>query len=178
MSDLAKLPWLALLLLLLVYYTFGWSYAEWTIWSIEVIKEFSWLREMRVDPTTIEIVGGVLLFSIVLVFTGAIAFITSKVINWVQTRLQVFTSVVGGALLVVVILCLFQYSVRFLVLLSATALLRLELRNAGFRKNQATIVSSVLCLSGFIFTFVTFSFKQKLPISCLKNLLLKSFSNG
>jgi hypothetical protein len=176
MSDLAKLPWLALLLLLLVYYTFGWSYAEWTIWSIEVIKEFSWLREMRVDPTTIEIVGGVLLFSIVLVFTGAIAFITSKVINWVQTRLQVFTSVVGGALLVVVILCLFQYSVRFLVLLSATALLRLELRNAGFRKNQATIVSSVLCLSGFILGVLGFTFLGNNDTEVLSSTISTIFS--
>jgi hypothetical protein len=161
MTYLKKFPWIYFVLLLLTYFTFGWSYGEWANRSLAEFKQLYWLEKINLDPTEIDILGGSLLVAIVLVFTGVVTLLTGRIINWLKTQLQVFTSIIGGALAVVLILCLFPYFVRFLLLLAAAALLRIELRGAGFGKRQAAIMLAVSCLTGFVCGVLSFTFLGK-----------------
>ncbi len=158
MTYFAKFPWISFVLLLLTYIAFGWSYGEWTDRSIAKLKQLYWFEKLNLNATAIDVLGGFLLVAIVLVFTGVVTLLMSRIINWIKTQLQIFTSIIGGALAVVLILCLFEYSVRFLVLFAAAALFRTELRNIGFRKRQAAIILAVSCLIGFIVGVLGFAF--------------------
>lgn len=158
MTYFAKFPWISFVLLLLTYFAFGWSYGEWATRSIEQVKQLYWLEKLNLNATTIDIIGGFLLVAIVFIFTGAVTLLTGRIVKWIKTQLQIFTSIIGGALAVVLILCLFEYFVRFLVLFAAAALFRTELRNSGLRRQQAAVILAIFCLTGFVVGVLSFTF--------------------
>jgi hypothetical protein len=176
MTRLSKFPWVSFVLLLLTYISFGWSYARWAVLTIENFKDSYWLEKINIDAATIDILGGFFLVSIVFVFTGAVALLTDKIFSWIKTQLQVFTSIIGGSLAVVLILYLFEYSVRFLVLLSAAMLFRLDLRNNGFKKENAAIILAIFSLSGFIIGVLSYTFLSEKNIRASLFLLLGSIA--
>jgi hypothetical protein len=150
MNSFRKFPWISFVLLTIAYFIFGWFYGEWSFWILAEIKSSYWLQKIEIDTATIDILGGFLLVAIVLVFTGAVTLLTSRIIRRLKTQLQVFISVIGGSLIIVSILYWFEYFIRFLVLFAAAALFRIELRNAGFRKERAAMTLAICCLIGFI----------------------------
>jgi hypothetical protein len=149
MNSFAKFPWISFVLLLLAYFIFGWFYGEWSFWVLAEIKSFYWLQKINIDTMTLDIFGGLLLVAIVLIFTGVVTLVTGRIVRRMKTQLQVFTSIIGGSLAMVSILYWFEYFIRFLVLFAAAALFRIELRNAGFRKERAAITLAVCCSIGF-----------------------------
>ncbi|MEW6495986.1 MAG: hypothetical protein AB1589_26215 [Cyanobacteriota bacterium] len=126
-----KLPWTSLLLLLCTYGVFGWLlndlYSSWLIWLI----------------------GAAYILLIALALTDPQRLIRSFYVSSLKSDSRAFVSVIVGAFVAVVFMNWIGIFVRILVLISACALVRLDLQTAGYSKWQSFWILVVVSLSGF-----------------------------
>lgn len=131
MLFVKKLPWASLLLLVFTYGLFGWLISA---------TDISWL---------LWLMGGVYVLLIALALTAPFRLIRSFYSSWLQSDTRAFLSVIFGALVAVVIINWLAIFIRILVLVSAAALVRLDLQTAGYTKWQAFGILLTVSLAGF-----------------------------
>jgi hypothetical protein len=131
MLFVKKLPWASLLLLVFTYGLFGWLISA---------TDISWL---------LWLMGGVYVMLIALALTAPFRLIRSFYTSWLQSDTRAFLSVIFGALVAVVIINWLAIFIRILVLVSAAALVRLDLQTAGYTKWQAFGILLTVSLAGF-----------------------------
>ena len=131
MLFVKKLPWASLLLLVFTYGLFGWLISA---------TDISWL---------LWLMGGVYVLLIALALTAPFRLIRSFYTSWLQSDTRAFLSVIFGALVAVVIINWLAIFIRILVLVSAAALVRLDLQTAGYTKWQAFWILLTVSLGGF-----------------------------
>lgn len=86
---------------------------------------------------------------IALALTAPFRLIRSFYSSWLQSDTRAFLSVIFGALVAVVIINWLAIFIRILVLVSAAALVRLDLQTAGYTKWQAFGILLTVSLAGF-----------------------------
>jgi hypothetical protein len=126
-----KLPWTSLLLLLCTYSIFGW------LITASDSSELIWLM------------GAAYTLLITSAMTAPWELIKGFYANFLQSDSRAFVSVILGAFVAVVIMHWIGVFVRILVLISASALARLDLQTANYSKWQAFGILFVVSLSGF-----------------------------
>lgn len=126
-----KLPWTSLLLLLCTYGVFGWLLTD--LYSSRLI----WL------------IGAAYILLIALALTDPQRLIRSFYANSLQSDSRAFVSVIVGAFVFVIFMNWIGIFIRILVLISACALVRLDLQTAGYSKWQSFGILVVVSLSGF-----------------------------
>lgn len=131
MLFVKKLPWASLLLLVFTYGLFGW------LVSATDISLLLWLM------------GAVYVLLIALALTAPFGLIRSFYTSWLQSDTRAFLSVIFGALVAVVVINWLAIFIRILVLVSAAALVRLDLQTAGYTKWQAFGILLTVSLAGF-----------------------------
>jgi hypothetical protein len=153
MSWLKKFPWLSLLLVLLTYAVFGWFVASesenWRNWLLEQGKSWNWGFEEGAYQIFIHVVATFAIISISLILTAPIAMMTYILGSWMGSDAKAILSILVWSFVFVLMIRWFEYFIRFLVLLSAAILGRLELQTLGYNKWQTFTLLTLLCLLGF-----------------------------
>ncbi len=140
MLFVKKLPWASLLLLLFTYGVFG--------WLISTEAQSKGLDSLPELSRLIWLIGGVILL-LALTLTAPFKVIQGFYTGWLKSDTKAFFSVILGAFIAVIIINWIQISIRILVLLSAGALVRLDLKTAGYSKWQSFGILIVVSLAGF-----------------------------
>ncbi len=140
MSFVTKLPLSSLLLLLFTYGVFGWLVATDArnndLKSLAELSGLLWLD------------AGIILL-LALSLTAPFKVIQNFYTSWMKSDTKAFFAVIIGAFMSVVILRWIEVFLRILVLLSAGALVRLDLQTAGYTKWQSFGTLVFVSLIGF-----------------------------
>ena len=131
MLFVKKLPWASLLLLVFTYGLFGWLISA---------TGFSWVFWLM---------GIAYILLIALALTAPFELIKSFYSGWLKSDTRAFLSIILGAFIFVVIITWIETFIRILILISAGALVRLDLQTAGYTKWQAFGILVVVSLTGF-----------------------------
>jgi hypothetical protein len=126
-----KLPWLSLLLLVLTYGVFGWLIAA---------SDKSWILWLMGAAYTLLITSAL---------AAPWALLKGFYANFLESDSRAFVAVIVGAFLSVIIISWLEIFVRILVLVSASALVRLDLQTAGYSKWQAFAILLIVALTAF-----------------------------
>lgn len=126
-----KLPWTSLLLLLCTYSIFGW------LLTASDSSELIWLM------------GAAYTLLITSAMTAPWELLKGFYGNFLQSDSRAFVSVIVGAFVAVVIMHWIEVFFRILVLISASALARLDLQTESYSKWQAFGILLVVSLTGF-----------------------------
>lgn len=135
MPSVKKLPWTSLSILFATHSIFGWLIA-----ASRLISEAD-------RPWVLWVMGATYILCIDLALTAPLSMIQRVYSSWLKSDSRAFIFVIVAAFLAVLILCWLNVFVRILVLLSAGALVRLDLRVADFREWQAL---SILIFFSFL----------------------------
>ncbi len=125
-----KLPWTSLLLLLFTYGVFGW------LITVSDSSGLLWLM------------GAVYTLLITAALTAPWGLLKRFYASALQSDSRAFVSVIVGAFLAVVIIKWIGVFFRILVLISASALVRLDLQTARYSKWQAFGILFVVSMAG------------------------------
>jgi len=131
MWFIKKLPWASLLLLVFTYGLFG--------WLISATDRSIWLWLM----------GASYILLIALALTAPFTLMKTFYTSWLKSDARAFLSVIVGAFVAVLIVTWLEVFVRILVLLSAAALVRLDLQTAGYNEWQCFSILVIISLTGF-----------------------------
>lgn len=129
-QNVKKVTWLSLFLLILTYFTFGWTLFE------AALNLYAW---------------GVIVATIVglcLLFTTPINQLQKPIIKWFATDFGTFVSVLLGSFIIVVIATYLNTFAKILLILSATTLARIELQTLGIRNWSAFFILLTTSLLG------------------------------
>ena len=150
---------LSLLLLLLTYGVEGWIYGLW----MERFLEREMLLQFA-EPTRLSILYTAAIVGIVLLvifFTSPVSLMTVGLNGWLRSDTRAFLSIFLGAFAFAILVQRVDYFARFLVLLSAVFLLKLDLQLIGCSRWLCSFILVILCWLGFtggILTFYGWSF--------------------
>jgi hypothetical protein len=128
-----KLPWTSLLLLLCTYGVFGW------LITVSDSSGLLWLM------------GAAYTLLITSALTAPWALVKGFYASFLQSDSRAFVSVIVGAFVAVIIINWIGVFCRILVLISASALARLDLQTADYSKWQAFWILVVVSLTGLSF---------------------------
>lgn len=135
-----KLPLTSLLLLLFTYGVFGWLVAtDAQRNDLDTLSELSSLLWL----------DGVIISLLALSLAAPFQAIQNFYTSWMKSDTKAFFTVILGAFMAVVILRWIEVFLRIVVLLSAGALVRLDLQTAGYSKWQSFAILLVVSLMGF-----------------------------
>lgn len=140
MLFVKKLPWVSLLLLLFTYGVFG--------WLISVDARSNGLSSLSYVSRRLWLDGAIILL-LALSLTAPFQLIQSVYTGWLKSDTTAFISVIVGAFFAVVVLHWFETFIRILILLSAGALVRIDLQTAGYNKWQSFGILVFVSLVGF-----------------------------
>lgn len=126
-----KLPWTSLLLVLCTYSIFGW------LLTASDSSELIWLM------------GAAYTLLITSAMTAPWELLKGFYGNFLQSDSRAFVSVIVGSFVAVVIMHWIEVFFRILVLISASALARLDLQTENYSKWQAFGILLVVSLTGF-----------------------------
>ncbi|MBD2345509.1 hypothetical protein [Anabaena subtropica] len=145
MSIVNRLPWLALVLLLLSYSSLGWMLSDiqapWFAWIILVLTIF--------------------------LLVGSITAPYSKIANYsnvlLASSLRSFLVAVTGAFLFFLMIAWFRVFLDTLLIISAALLTRIDFQSTGFTEWQAFIVTFIVSIIGVLLgAFINMLLTQKL----------------
>ena len=139
---------LSLLLLLLTYGVEGWLYG---FWISQVLEQENLLIQL-VEQARIGVLYGVAVISIslmVVVFTSPVSLITVGLNSWLKSDTRAFLSIFIGAFAFAILVQRVDYFARFLVLVAAIFLGKLDLQLAGLSRWICSLVLVILCWLGF-----------------------------
>lgn len=143
-----KLPWASLLLLLFTYGLFGWLIAA---EDRKLTKD--WLSDISL---VFWLMGVIYTLLITLALTAPFALIRNFYSSWLKSDTRAFISIIIGSFFAVIILKWIEVFIRILVLISAAALVRLDLQTAGYRRWQAVGILLAVSLIGFYLGVITY----------------------
>lgn len=153
MSRTKKFPWLSLCLIAVVYGVFGWIVARSSVtWSEELVEQakvWGLILDDEYATFIIDLLGAALILVIAVGLTAPIALITIFFGIWLKSETKAWFSILGWAFAIVFIIRWINYFARFLLLLCAALLGRLELQAAGYNNWQTFTILSLICLGGF-----------------------------
>ncbi|MEM9275377.1 MAG: hypothetical protein AAGA80_20785 [Cyanobacteria bacterium P01_F01_bin.143] len=148
-SNTKKFPWISLLILIATYTVAGWHYAE---WSNEMILEGRlWYWEMK-PAIAAAIIYGLAVIGILVItniISTPIKLLTIGLSGWLKLEAKAVMSIFFGALAFALVVQRFQYFVRFLVLLAAFLLFKLDFRTAGYSEITSRIILTFFSLGSF-----------------------------
>ena len=139
---------LSLMLLLLTYGAEGWLYGS---WMNQILEQESLLIQLR-EPVRLGLVygGAVIGISLVVViFTSPVSLITVGLDRWLKSDTRAFLSIFIGAFAFAILVQRVDYFARFLVLVSAIFLGKLDLQLIGLSRWICSLVLVVLCWFSF-----------------------------
>ncbi|MEN9521499.1 MAG: hypothetical protein RLZZ381_4087, partial [Cyanobacteriota bacterium] len=136
-------------LLLLTYGAEGWIYGS---WIYKLLEQESVLNNL-VESTRISILYGVAILGIaflVIIFTSPVFLLTVGLNNWLKSAARSWFSIFIGAFVVTMIVQRIDFFARFLILISAIFLGKLDLQLAGCNRGLCSVILILLCWLGFI----------------------------
>ena len=138
----------SLLLLLLTYSVEGWLYGSWignVIEQQELLLQFT-----PADRISILYTGAVVgITLLVIIFTSPVSLLTVGLNNWLKSDIRAFLSIFIGAFAFAIIVQRVDYFIRFLVLVSAVFLGKLDLQLIGISRWTSSLILVFLCWFGF-----------------------------
>ena len=149
MRWLKKFPWLSLIILIATYGVAGWHYAE---WSHEMILEgqlWHWTMEPVIAAMIIYGLAIFAIFAITSVVNTPFESLTMGLGGWLKSEAKAMMSIFFGALAFALIVQRFHHFLRFLVLLTAFLLFKLDFQTAGYSKTISRIVLIFFSVGGF-----------------------------
>ncbi|NJK48362.1 hypothetical protein HC931_09375 [Candidatus Gracilibacteria bacterium] len=153
MSRTKKFSWLSLCLIVVVYGVFGWIVAQSSVsWSEDLVeqgKAWGLILDDKDATVIIDLLGVALILIIAVGLTAPIALSAIFFGIWLRSETKAWFSILGWAFAVVFIIRWIAYFAKFLLLLCAALLGRLELQGAGYNNWQTFIILSLICLGGF-----------------------------
>ena len=156
MPWLKKFPWISLSLLIATYGVSGWHYAD---WSHEMIIEgqlLSWTMEPAIAATIVYGLAAIGIIAIANVLNMPIDFLTVGLGGWLKSEAQAVMSIFFGALAFTLIVQRLHHFVRFLILLAAFLLFKLDFQAVGYSRRLSQIIVILFSLSGFASGVVLF----------------------
>jgi hypothetical protein len=138
----------SLLLLLVTYGAEGWIYGS---WIYKLLEQESVLNNF-VESTRISILYGVAILGIaflVIMFTSPVFLLTVGLNNWLKSDTRSWLSIFIGAFAVTMIVQRIDFFARFLILISAIFLGKLDLQLAGCSRGLCSVILVLLCWLGF-----------------------------
>ncbi|NEP10614.1 MAG: hypothetical protein F6K14_10450 [Symploca sp. SIO2C1] len=175
MSFVKKLPWTSLLLLVFTHAVFGWlvSVQAHSVWQ-NAIEDYSTIGEHRSTLTSLWFAGAyptlwdiswllllkgiVYILLISLALTAPFQLIKNCYSSWLQSDLRAFMSVIVGSFFGVIIIGSLDVFIRILVLIAASALVRIDLQTANYSEWQAFWLLSLVSLTGYSLGIITRQF--------------------
>jgi len=153
MSRTHKFPWLSFTLLVLAYGVFGWLVAQgsisWSEWVVEQGRAWGLTIEDEYALFIVDLLGAVLILLIAIALTAPVALVTVFFGVWLRSQIKAWISVLLWAFTIVFILRWINYFAKFLVLLCAALLCRLDLQALGYNDRQTFLLLTLICLGGF-----------------------------
>lgn len=153
---------ISLSLVLLTYSAFGWivaqSSASLSYALVEQGKTWGWLLDRELVSFAIHLLAVSSIFLITAALMAPVGFITIFFGSWFKSDTKALLSILSSAFAVVVIIRWLAAFFRFLVLVCATILGLLELREAGYNEWQALAILNLACLGGFGIGIIIFRF--------------------
>jgi hypothetical protein len=139
----------SLLLLLLTYGAEGWMYGPWVDKFINQESILNYFVKESVRATILY--GGAMLgiAFLVLLFTSPVLLLTVGLDNWLKSDTRAFLSIFIGAFAFAIIVQQVDLFARFLVLISAVFLGKLDLQLAGYSRWLCSLILVLLCGLGF-----------------------------
>jgi len=148
-SNPRKFPWLSLMILIATYSVAGWHYAE---WSNEMILEgrlWYWTTESAIAAAIIYGLAIIGVVTITNMMGTTFKSFTMILDSWFQSEVQSVMSIFLGALVFALVVQRLQYFVRFLILLAAFLLFKLDFRKAGYSELTSRIILTFFSLGSF-----------------------------
>ena len=139
---------LSLSLLLLTYGAEGWIYGS---WIYQLVEQESILTQLA-ESTRLGILysGAVVGISfLVIIFTSPVSLMTASLDNWLRSDTRAFLSIFIGAFAFAIIVQRVDFFARFVVLVAAVFLGKLDLQLAGFSRWFCSLILVLLCWFGF-----------------------------
>lgn len=142
------------LLLLLTYGVEGWMYGWWMNRILEQAVLIQLAQPTRWSILYCAAVVGILL--LVILFSSPVSLMTDGLDNWLRSDTRAFLSIFIGAFAFAILVQRVDYFVRFLILVSAVFLVKLDLQLVGCSRWLCTVILAVLCWFGFTGGILTF----------------------
>ena len=138
---------LSLMLSLLTYGVEGWMYALWMNRVVEqnLLSRFS--ETIRLSILYSVAIAGIVL--LIVLFTSPVSLLTVGLNGWLRSDTRAFLSIFIGAFAFAILVQRVDYFARFLVLISAIFLVKLDLQLIGYNRWLGTLILAVLCWFGF-----------------------------
>ncbi len=164
MRWLKKFPWLSLIILNATYGVAGWHYAE---WSQEIIFKGQ-LWHWTIEPA----IAAIIIYGLAILGVIAIAnlvntpfeSLTMGLGGWLKSEAKAVMSIFFGALAFALIVQRLQHFSRFLVLLAAFLLFKLDFRTAGYSETTSRIILIFFSLGSFAGGVALFYYWGNFPI--------------
>lgn len=139
----------SLLLLLLTYGAEGWMYGPWIYKLINQKNILSYFVEESVRVTVLYGVAVLGITFLALLFTSPVLLMTVGLDNWLKSDVRAFLSIFIGAFAFAIVVQRVDFFARFLVLIAAFFLGKLDLQLAGCSRWLCTLILVLLCWLGF-----------------------------
>ena len=138
---------LSLLLLLLTYGAEGWMYGSWIdrFLKAEIFVQLS--ESARISILYTVAVAGIAL--LVIFFTSPVSLVTVGLNGWLKSDSKAFLSIFIGAFGFAILVQRVDYFARFMVLLAAVFLLKVDLQLVGCSRWLSSLILIILCWLGF-----------------------------
>lgn len=163
MSWLQNSSRLSLIILFITYVIFGWSLSEKSsvfikqIFSVSENLGFILEKDYIYYFLLVFILG--LIVIICLFLTTPITLVTFIFQETISTSIKAILSVLGWSFFLVILLCFFSYFLDFFVLISASILVKLDLKKMGLNNAQSSVVMIFLSWSSFLIGVISFNLK-------------------
>lgn len=138
---------LSLMLSLLTYGIEGWLYGLWMNRAVKygLLSRFA-------ETTSLSILYSVAIAGIVLLivlFTSPVSLLTVGLNGWLRSDTRAFLSIFIAAFAFAILVQRVDYFARFLVLIAAIFLVKLDLQLVGCNRWLCTLILAILCWFGF-----------------------------
>lgn len=137
----------SLMLLLLTYGVEGWIYGSWMNQLLEESLLTQLTEPVRLGLLYVSAVVGISL--VVVIFTSPVSLVTVGLDRWLKSDTRAFLSIFIGAFAFAIIVQRVDYFARFLVLVSAIFLGKLDLQLVGLGRWLCSLILVILCWLGF-----------------------------
>ncbi len=163
MSWLQNSSRLSIIILFITYIIFGWSLSEKSSVFIKQILLVSEnlgfiLKQDYIYYFLLVLILGIIVI-ICLFLTTPITLVTFIFEETISTSIKAILSVFGWSFFLVILLCFFSYFLDFFVLISASILVKLDLKKMGFNNVQSSIIMIFLSWLAFLIGVISFNLK-------------------
>jgi hypothetical protein len=139
----------SLLLLLITYSAEGWMYGPWIYKIVHQESILTYFVEESVRITILYAAAVVGITFFVLLFTSPVLLMTVGLNKWLKSDTRAFLSVFIGAFAFAIIVQRVDFFARFLILISAVFLAKLDLQLVGCSRWLCSLILVLLCWLGF-----------------------------